>query len=94
MAWIEYEQDEFYRLYLEEELDYVPGPSPGGAAGKLKITRQAVHKAIEKDRLDAYRVTRDGDLLAIYVTEESIDAYSESETRWKYMPKKLLARRG
>jgi hypothetical protein len=52
------------------------GPSPGGAAAELGISRQAVHKAIKDGRLDAWRIVADGDperLLGIIITGESLD---------------------
>jgi hypothetical protein len=51
------------------------GPSPGGAASELRVSRQAIHQAIKDDRLDAWRIVSDTDherLVAIIVTGESL----------------------
>ena len=52
------------------------GPSPGGAAVELDVSRQAVHQMIRDDRLDAWRIVADHQsdrLLAIIITGESLD---------------------
>jgi hypothetical protein len=56
------------------------GPSPGGVASELGLTRQAVHKAIERGDLDAWRVVDDstGKLRAIIITGKSLE-------RWKQL---------
>lgn len=53
------------------------GDSPGTVASELEISRQAVHQAIRRGDLDAWRVERDktGELVAIYVTPESVRRY-------------------
>lgn len=64
------------RLATEGRPFRMNGPSPGGAAAELGITRQAVHKAIKEGRLDAWRVVADGDkdrLVSIIVTGESLE---------------------
>lgn len=57
--------------------DYSEGPSPGGAAAELGITRQAVHKAIHRGELDVLAVYR-GDRLSHYtISVSSLKAYKE-----------------
>lgn len=53
------------------------GDSPGGVAAELGISRQSVHKAIERDELDAWRVVRDksDSLVAIVIKPDSLDRY-------------------
>ena len=53
------------------------GSSPGGVAAELGVSRQSVHKAIERGDLDAWRVERDGTrkLVAIIVKPESVERY-------------------
>lgn len=66
------------RARTAEEENNLTGPSPGGAASELRISRQAVHEAIARGRLDAYRVTYDSEgkeLSGIYVTRASLDRY-------------------
>lgn len=66
------------RARTRAERKNLTGPSPGGAAGELGISRQAVHEAIARGRLDAYRVTYDDegkDLAGIYITQASLDRY-------------------
>jgi hypothetical protein len=64
--------------------DKVKGPSPGGAAGELGISRQSVHAAITRGSLDAWYVdvgvpgVKD---FYIFVTEESIERYKSSGRR-------------
>ena len=36
----------------------LPGPSPGGAASMLKITRQGVYQAVKRGSLDMIRLKR------------------------------------
>jgi hypothetical protein len=69
------------RLALAEGCeDRVGGPSPGGAAGELGMSRQAVHRAISRGTLDAWYVP-DGKEFYVYVTEESIKRYKKSGRR-------------
>jgi hypothetical protein len=41
--------------------DKVVGPSPGGAAAELGVSRQAVHRAIDRGTLDAWYVATPGE---------------------------------
>jgi hypothetical protein len=63
----------------------VNGPSPGGAAAELGVSRQAVHRAIDRGTLDAWYVAAPGesgaDKFYIFVTEESIKRYKASGRR-------------
>lgn len=50
--------------------------SPGGVAGELDISRDAVYDLIKRGRLDAIRlVTLTGRLLALVVPNESVERY-------------------
>jgi hypothetical protein len=59
--------------------DKVNGPSPGGAAAELGMSRQSVHRAISRGTLDAWYVAvgvrRVFDDFYIFVTAESIERY-------------------
>jgi hypothetical protein len=63
----------------------VAGPSPGGAAAELSISRQAVHRAIDRGTLDAWYAAVPNDTGAleyyVFVTEESIRRYKVSGRR-------------
>lgn len=53
------------------------GDSPGGVAGQLGISRQAVHGLIRRGRLDTVEVY-DGVKLAFYVIPQpSVEAYKQ-----------------
>lgn len=54
--------------------DYL-GMSPGGVAAVLRISRQAVHDAINRDRMDAWRLTREGKLVAILIPDHDVENY-------------------
>jgi hypothetical protein len=69
------------------DYEYLHGPSPGGAAGELGISRQAVHRAIDRGSLTAWYVY-DGttapvlrQLRMVNVTMESIEQYKNSGRR-------------
>lgn len=52
------------------------GPSPGGAAGKLGITRQGVYSAVKRGSLDMIRVAEPGRASpSIFITNASIERY-------------------
>lgn len=56
----------------------VNGPSPGGVAAELGISRQAVHKAIRSGLLDAVKVVLDDDperMVMFIVTPYSVRNY-------------------
>ena len=59
------------------ETSKMQGPSPGGVATEFGLTRQAVHAAIRRGDLDAWRVVDDatGKLRAIIITSESVTRY-------------------
>jgi hypothetical protein len=65
--------------------DKVDGPSPGGAAVELGISRQAVHRAISRGTLDAWYVSTPtasgGEGFYVFVTEESMRRYKASGRR-------------
>lgn len=51
------------------------GPSPGGAAAELEVSRQRVHQMIKEGKLDAvfvWEAGRDSQATQIYVTDQSI----------------------
>lgn len=50
------------------------GPSPGGAAASLGITRQGVYSAVKRGSLDLIRVLENGHL-SLYITNGSIARY-------------------
>lgn len=58
------------------------GMSPGGVANQLGISRQAVHRAIHRGELDAWRVLndRDGTLIAICILDDSLAKYKAART--------------
>lgn len=52
------------------------GPSPGGAAGALGITRQGVHSAVKRGSLDMVRLYEPGRSGPhLYITQASIERY-------------------
>lgn len=52
--------------------------SPGPAAVKLGISRQALHIAIQRGRLDAIRLEDDkGGLMAIVIPDDAVERYRE-----------------
>lgn len=55
--------------------DFAVGPSPGGAAAELGISRQAVHLAIKRGDLDAMGCFRDGRLMFYNVGLASLRRY-------------------
>lgn len=48
------------------------GYSPGMVASLLGLSRQRVHKLIEADKLDCYRIVDKGQLRALVITDESL----------------------
>lgn len=64
-----------------DRLSEVNGPSPGGAAAELGITRQAVHRAIKRDALQAYKLSNHGKTVAIIVPSASIENYRQHHLR-------------
>ena len=71
MAWREMELLAWAKA-LTEDKD-VNGDSPGGAAARLGVTRQYVHKLIDEGELDAIRVVKkNGGLVAICVNEKKL----------------------
>lgn len=61
------------------------GWSPGGAAGQLGISRQAVHKAIHRGDLDAIIVTKDdSDELSMFmIPDASLQAFKAKRAQRK-----------
>lgn len=57
------------------------GSSPGAVASELGISRQAVHKAIERDRMDAYYLTRKNALTAVLIPEYEVTNYRQNFLR-------------
>lgn len=69
---------------MQEQFDKIGrecgyGPSPGGAAAILGITRQSVYEAIHKGALRAFRVyyPDEDKRPLIFVDSASLDAYKE-----------------
>jgi len=73
--------------------DFMKGPSPGGAAAELGISRQAVHNAIHAGKLEALAVY-DGKRLSHYtISSSSLAAYREElRSRAKADIQRLMAR--
>lgn len=61
------------------------GPSPGGAAGALGITRQAVHSAVKCGTLDLVRLTemtgKGKPRVCLYIPQTSIERYRLKQGR-------------
>lgn len=71
MAWREMELLQWAKALVDGK--DVNGDSPGGAAARLGVTRQYVHKLIDEDELDAVRVVKKGGgLVAICVGEKKL----------------------
>lgn len=69
--------NEWLRLARRNPTNDHQGPSPGGVASELGMTRQSVHAAIKRGDLDAYRVL-DNDsrrLRAIIITQASVERF-------------------
>ena len=51
------------------------GPSPGGAAGELGISRQRIHQLVDSGKLDMIKLSHapDGEITAYMITDASID---------------------
>lgn len=67
---------------LEHPTDsrFLRGVSPGYVCAKFGVTRTHVHRLCKDGKLDALRlVSHDGELLAILITRQSVDAYE----RWR-----------
>jgi hypothetical protein len=85
ITWTKYEAL-LYSTFGTDDYKRLQGPSPGGAAVDLDMSRQAVHRAIERGSLDAWYVY-DGkipglrQLRMINVTMESIERYKASGRR-------------
>ena len=69
---------------MQEQFDEIGkecgfGPSPGGAAAILGISRQSVYRAITRGALRAYRVYYPGETKdpLVYVDSASLDSYKE-----------------
>ncbi len=52
------------------------GPSPGGAAASLRITRQGIYNAVKRGSLDMVRITEQGTGPYLYITNASIKRYA------------------
>lgn len=82
-GWREISASAYYKLIdawgtMHAELGFL---SPGGAAAELSISRQAVHLAIDRGYLDAWRVMYCGELHSICVTPASVARYKASPQR-------------
>lgn len=56
------------------------GPSPGGAAARLSITRQAVYNAVKRGSLDMVRLKESGRSGPyLYITDASIERYKKNQ---------------
>lgn len=79
-GWMTMDLDHWQRLVdgaAPDGLKNLEGVSPGGAAARLRVSRQAIHDAINRGKLDAIRITLKGQLAAIIVTDASLEAYEK-----------------
>jgi len=73
--------------------DFDFGPSPGGAAGELGVSRQAVHLAIKRGDLEAMAVY-DGRRLSHYtISVSSLQRYRDQLRQRAKVQLEQLARR-
>lgn len=94
MSWTETTMEAYNEALASLPADRRPsmaGWSPGYVAARLGITRQAVYSAVKRNKLDAFRITRDGTMVAVIITEASVLHYESSETRHKFTPKEYRA---
>lgn len=64
------------------------GPSPGGAAGDLGVTRQRIHQLLCEGKLDGIEIADHRDRgVAVFVTTASIRRYQESDRKRGPKPK-------
>jgi len=73
--------NEAFQALPADKKDTMNGYSPGGVAGRLGITRQAVHNAIKRDKLHAYKLTHNGKMVAIIVPDSEVDHYRRNHLR-------------
>jgi len=58
------------------------GPSPGGAASMLRITRQGVYSAVKRGSLDMVRLKEPGQRGPyLYITNASLERYKLNQGR-------------
>lgn len=69
----EFESYDEYRQAFERDSSLL-GPSPGGAASQLGITRQGVDGAVRRGSLDMVRIVEGGSL-SLFITTASIERY-------------------
>jgi len=78
--------EEFTENQVKHGDDYdrtMNGYSPGYVSADLGITRWGVHRAIDRDCLEAFRVERvEGKLMAIFIPQRAIDAYRRDHLNW------------
>jgi hypothetical protein len=58
------------------------GYSPGGAAAELDMTRQGIHKAVDRGLMKGFRVMRGGSLMMLLIPQREIDHYREHHLDW------------
>lgn len=82
------EWSKIFESVSDEERDEWNGPSPGGAAGELGVSRQRVHQLLAKGKLNGIEfVEKDGSFRAFTVTDASIRRYKESDRKPGPKPK-------
>jgi hypothetical protein len=55
--------------------------SPGPVAGRLKVSRQYVHKLLDEGKLDGVRVLKpDGSTAMVLIFTDSVDAFVRGRT--------------
>ena len=82
-GWRDIDMPGFLKLIESYGADHAElgGMSPGGAAAQLGITRQAVHLAINRGYLDAWRVSGSGAVQMICITNGAMKRYKRSPVR-------------
>lgn len=63
--------------WCEEHPEWLSSVSPGGAAGRLGISRQAIMQAIRENRIEAARLTEASVLTGWLVPDFAIAGYAE-----------------
>jgi len=63
-------------------VEKIKGPSPGGAASELGVTRQRIHDLIRRGKLDATAVYKGRKLLFYMVSDQSIERQKKARRRY------------
>lgn len=90
MTWETHDIDEFHRKLHSAppaERDLFLGLSPGGAAARLGVSRNAIYQAVKRGTLKGFALTQDGKMVARIIPDRSLTEYENSDTRAKHTPK-------